>query len=125
MRACLALMCVLSFAAVAVAEEAYPYAPSVVPGERWKDLQLKVVKPKGEHDLIKALDQAKREGKFTFIQVGRQNCTNTMQLWHMLADGSVKLPENFIYADISRDDDVMRQAFEERFTMVPGEGTLS
>lgn len=124
MRACLALMCVLSFAAVAVAEEAYPYAPSVVPGERWKDLQLKVVKPKGEHDLIKALDQAKREGKFTFIQLGRQNCTNTMQLWHMLADGSVKLPENFIYADISRDDDVMRQAFEERFTMDEFSGWL-
>lgn len=117
MRACLAWMFALPLAAAVFAEGPRPYAPSVVPGERWKDLQLKVVKPQGEHDLPKALARAKAEGKFTFVQVGRENCTNTMQLWHMLADGRVKLPENFVYADISRDDDEMRRAFEERFTM--------
>ena len=117
MRACLAWVFALPLAAAVFAEGPRPYAPSVVPGERWKDLQLKVVKPQGEHDLPKALARAKAEGKFTFVQVGRENCTNTMQLWHMLADGRVRLPGNFVYADISRDDDEMRRAFEERFTM--------
>lgn len=107
----------LAGAAFAAEAEARGFAPSSVPGEKWKDLQLKVVKPKGEHDLLKALAQAKKERKFTFVQMSRANCTNSMQLWHLLADGRVKLPGNFVYADLSRDDDEMRAAFEERFSL--------
>lgn len=123
MRLICPTLCVLALTVCAFAQEPAaegkprPYAPSSIPGEKWKDLQLKVVKPKGEHDLLKALDTAKRAGKYTFIQVGRQNCTNTMQLWHMLADGRVKIPDNFVYADISRDDDAMRMEFESRFAL--------
>lgn len=117
MKGLFAVLCVVALGMAAWAEGERPFAPSVIPGEKWKDLQLKVVKPKGEHDLLKALAQAKQERKFTFVQMSRQNCTNSMQLWHLLADGRVKLPGNFVYADLSRDDDAMRQAFEERFSL--------
>lgn len=110
------LFAFLALASVAVAGER-SFAPSTIPGKKWQDAQFKVVKPKGCHDLPKALAQAKKEGKFVFVQVGRENCTNTMQLWHMLADGRVSLPKNFLYADISGDDEEMRTAFDERFTI--------
>lgn len=103
--------------AFATSAEERPFAPSTVPGKKWQDAQFKIVKPKGGHDLPKVLAQAKREGKFVFVQVGRENCTNTMQLWHMLADGRVSLPKVFLYADISGDDEEMRTAFDERFTI--------
>lgn len=105
---------VLTFAAKA---EERPYAASTIPGKKWQDAQFKIVKPQGGHDLPKVLAQAKQEEKFVFVQVGRENCTNTMQLWHMLADGRVTLPKNFLYADISGDDEEMRSAFDERFTI--------
>ncbi len=110
------LFAFLALASVAVAGER-PFAPSTIPGKKWQDAQFKVVKPKGCHDLPKTLAQARKEGKFVFVQVGRENCTNTMQLWHMLADGRVSLPKNFLYADISGDDEEMRTAFDERFTI--------
>lgn len=119
MKTLVIFACAAALAGAAVAEETgeRAFAPSSIPGEKWKDLQLKVVKPEGEHDLLKALEKAKAERKFTFVQMSRQNCTNSMQLWHLLADGRVRLPGNFVYADLSRDDDEMRMAFEERFTL--------
>ena len=110
------LFSVLALALTSIAGER-PYAPSTIPGKKWQDVQFKVVKPKGGHDLPKVLAQAKAEGKFVFVQVGREKCTNTMQLWHMLADGRVALPKTFLYADISGDDEEMRRAFDERFTI--------
>ncbi|MDO4528352.1 MAG: hypothetical protein Q4C03_06195 [bacterium] len=80
-------------------------------------LQLKVQKPKGEHDLKKAMDMAKEENKFLLVQYGRENCTNCQKVWNMLGDGRVKLPEDYIYADVSVDDAETRMIFEATFSV--------
>ena len=113
----LALLLCLALGAASLCAEERPYAPSSIPGKKWQDAQFKVVKPKGSHDLPATLAKAKAEKKYVFVQMGRQNCTNTMQLWHMLADGRVTLPKDFLYADISGDDEEMRMAFEANFSM--------
>ena len=98
------------------AEAEKGFAPSKVPTPAGCE-QLKVVKPKGEHDLAKAIAQAKREEKFLFIQYGRENCTNCQKVWNMLGDGRIKLPEGMLYADVSCDDDETRAVFEETFSV--------
>lgn len=80
-------------------------------------LQLIVNKPKGEHDLKKAMERAKTEEKFLLIQYGRENCTNCQKVWNMLGDGSVKLPNDYIYADVSVDDPDTRMIFEATFSV--------
>lgn len=80
-------------------------------------LQLEVKKPKGEHDLKKAMDMAKKENKFLLVQYGRENCTNCQKVWNMLGDGRVKLPEDYIYADVSVDDAETRMIFEATFSV--------
>jgi hypothetical protein len=92
------------------------FAPSTVPAGA-TCLQLKVTKPRGEHDLLKAMNNAKAKGKFLLIQYGRENCTNCQKVWNMLGDGSVKIPEDYLYADVSVDDPETRAIFEETFSI--------
>jgi hypothetical protein len=79
--------------------------------------QLVVKKPKGEHDLQKAMKQAKEEGKFLLIQYGRENCTNCQKVWNMLGDGRIQIPEDMLYADVSVDDPETRMIFEATFSV--------
>ena len=108
----LAMFWVVAFTAAmrAEAEERAFASSSVATPEGC--VQLEVTKPKGEHDLAKALARARDEGKFLFIQYGRENCTNCQKVWNMLGDGRVVLPDDFLYADISCDDSEMRTLFE-------------
>lgn len=92
------------------------FAPSTVPAGA-TCLQLKVTKPRGEHDLLKAMNDAKAKGKFLLIQYGRENCTNCQKVWNMLGDGSVPIPEDYLYADVSVDDPETRAIFEETFSI--------
>lgn len=91
------------------------FAPSQVPTPEGC-LQLEVKKPKGEHDLAKAMAQAKKENKFLFIQLGRENCTNCQKVWNMLGSGKVKL-DGMIYADASCDDPETLAQFQETFSV--------
>lgn len=92
------------------------FAPTTVPTRPGCE-QLKVVKPRGEHDLQKAMADAKAQGKFLFIQYGRENCTNCQKVWNMLGDGRIQLPDDFLYADVSVDDPETRAVFEESFSV--------
>jgi len=92
------------------------FAPSPVPTPAWC-VQLKVVKPKGEHDLAKAIAQAKKEKKFLFVQYGRENCTNCQKVWNMLGDKRITLPSNMLYADVSCDDEETRSEFDATFSV--------
>ncbi len=92
------------------------FAPSRIPTPEGC-VQLEVKKPKGEHDLAKAMAQAKREKKFLLIQYGRDNCTNCQKVWNMLGDGRVPLPNDFLYADTSCDDDETRALFQATFSV--------
>lgn len=96
------------------AEAEKGFAPSPVPTPKGCE-QIVVKKPKGEHDLAKAMARAKAEQKFLLIQYGRENCTNCQKVWNMLGSGAVKLPEDFLYADVSVDDAETRAVFEETF----------
>lgn len=111
-------LALLAFTNSSFAEEASAkaFAPSTVPTPAGCE-QLKVVKPKGEHDLRKAMDQAKAQQKFLLIQYGRENCTNCQKVWNMLGNGSIPLPEDFLYADVSVDDPETRMLFEETFSV--------
>lgn len=91
------------------------FAPSQVPTPEGC-VQLEVKKPKGEHDLAKAMAQAKQEGKFLLIQLGRENCTNCQKVWNMLGSGKVKL-EGLLYADASCDDPETMATFQETFSV--------
>lgn len=93
-----------------------PFAPSTVPAAPDCE-QLKVVKPRGEHDLRQAMENAKTQNKFLLIQYGRENCTNCQKVWNMLGDGRIPLPEDFLYADVSVDDPETRAVFEETFSV--------
>lgn len=108
------LMCAGLAAAALCAEKGF--APSLVPTPKGC-VQLEVKKPKGEHDLEKAMARAKKEKKFLFVQYGRENCTNCQKVWNMLGDGRVTLPKDFIYADTSCDDEETRGAFEATFSV--------
>lgn len=114
------LLCAGLVATVLCAEKGF--APSPVPTPKGC-LQLEVKKPKGEHDLAKAMEQAKREKKFLFVQYGRENCTNCQKVWNMLGDGRIKLPKDFVYADTSCDDEETRSTFEATFS-VEDDGVL-
>lgn len=92
------------------------FAPSTVPAGPGCE-QLTVKKPKGEHDLRKAMADAKAQNKFLLIQYGRNNCTNCQKVWNMLGNGSIPLPEDFMYADVSVDDPETRATFEETFSV--------
>lgn len=92
------------------------FAPSTVPSAP-DCVQLEVVKPRGEHDLRQAMENAKTQNKFLLIQYGRENCTNCQKVWNMLGDGSIPLPEDFLYADVSVDDPETRAIFEETFSV--------
>lgn len=113
---CLLAMGVLSCIAQAETFSDKPFAPSTVPAGA-DCVQLKVVKPRGEHDLRKAMDNAKAKNKFLLIQYGRENCTNCQKVWNMLGNGSIPLPEDFLYADVSVDDPETRATFEETFSV--------
>lgn len=108
------LLCAGLCAGVVCAEKGF--APSLVPTPKGC-VQLKVRKPKGEHDLSKAMETAKRERKFLFVQYGRENCTNCQKVWNMLGDGRISLPKDFVYADVSCDDEETRGAFEAVFSV--------
>ncbi len=92
------------------------FAPSPIPTPAWC-IQLEVTKLPGEHDLAKAIADAKKNNHFLFIQYGRVNCTNCQKVWNMLGDGRIKLPENMKYADVSCDDRETRATFEETFSV--------
>ncbi len=92
------------------------FAPSTVPTPAWCE-QIPVQKLPGEHDLAKAIAQAKEKGYFLFIQYGRENCTNCQKVWNMLGNGRIKLPSNMTYADVSCDDPETRAVFEETFSV--------
>lgn len=91
------------------------FAPSRVPTPEGC-VQLEVKKPKGEHDLAKAMAQAKAEKKFLLIQLGRENCTNCQKVWNMLGSGQVKL-DGLLYADVSCDDPETMAQFQETFSV--------
>ena len=93
-----------------------PFAKSTVPADPLCE-QLAVTKPRGEHDLKKAMDNAKAQNKFLLIQYGRENCTNCQKVWNMLGNGSIPLPEDYLYADVSVDDPETRALFEETFSI--------
>ena len=93
-----------------------PFAKSTVPAGPLCE-QLAVTKPRGEHDLKKAMDNAKAQNKFLLIQYGRENCTNCQKVWNMLGNGSIPLPEDYLYADVSVDDPETRALFEETFAI--------
>jgi hypothetical protein len=93
-----------------------PFAKSTVPAGPLCE-QLTVTKPRGEHDLKKAMENAKTQNKFLLIQYGRENCTNCQKVWNMLGDGRIPLPEDFLYADVSVDDPETRAIFEETFSV--------
>ena len=93
-----------------------PFAKSTVPAGPLCE-QLAVTKPRGEHDLKKAMDNAKAQNKFLLIQYGRENCTNCQKVWNMLGNGSIPLPEDYLYADVSVDDPETRALFEETFSI--------
>ena len=93
-----------------------PFAKSTVPTGPLCE-QLVVIKPRGEHDLKKAMDNAKAQNKFLLIQYGRENCTNCQKVWNMLGNGSIPLPEDYLYADVSVDDPETRALFEETFSI--------
>ena len=79
--------------------------------------QVKVAKRlRGEHDLAYAMAEAKRQKKFLFIQLGRTNCTNCQKVWNMLGQEQVKLPKDFLYADVSTDDPETYEVFEAHFS---------
>ena len=98
------------------AAPAKPFAESAVPTPEGCE-QVPVKKLPGEHDLAKAMEQAKAQGKFLFIQYGRTNCTNCQKVWNLLGSGAVKLPGNFLYADVSCDDEATRMVFEETISV--------
>ena len=93
-----------------------PFAKSTVPAGPLCE-QLVVTKPRGEHDLKKAMNNAKAQSKFLLIQYGRENCTNCQKVWNMLGNGSIPLPEDYLYADVSVDDPETRALFEETFSI--------
>ena len=113
---------VFFFSVLGMAETEKKFAPSLVPTPKGC-LQLTVVKPKGEHDLTKAISNAKREKKFLFIQYGRENCTNCQKVWNMLGKKEIKLPPNMLYADTSCDDEETRAEFDPTFS-IEDEGRL-
>lgn len=110
----LLLSCLTLTAGALAAEGEKGFAPSTVPTPKGCE-QIKVVKPKGEHDLAKAIAKAKAEKKFLLVQYGRENCTNCQKVWNMLGDGRIKMPADFLYADTSCDDAETRAVFEETF----------
>ncbi|MEG1479507.1 MAG: hypothetical protein RSD41_00660 [Kiritimatiellia bacterium] len=116
MKTSLLLSFILATFVLSAEETPKAFAPSTVPA-REGCVQLKVVKPKGEHDLQKALRKAKEQKKFLFIQYGRENCTLCQRMWNMLGDGSIKLPADFSYADVSCDDSDTQTYFYENFVM--------
>jgi hypothetical protein len=93
-----------------------PFAKSTVPAGPLCE-QLTVTKPRGEHDLKKAMENAKAQNKFLLIQYGRENCTNCQKVWNMLGNGSIPLPDDYLYADVSVDDPETRAIFEETFSV--------
>ena len=93
-----------------------PFAKSTVPAGPLCE-QLTVTKPRGEHDLKKAMENAKAQNKFLLIQYGRENCTNCQKVWNMLGNGSIPLPNDYLYADVSVDDPETRAIFEETFSV--------
>jgi hypothetical protein len=113
-RSLILLTCLSLLSCTLLAEK--EFAKSTVPTPEGC-LQLEINKPKGEHDLKKAMDQAKATGKFLLIQYGRENCTNCQKVWNMLGDGRVKIPEDYLYADVSVDDPETRMIFEATFSV--------
>lgn len=114
----LGLLITLGCQMILMAEESAEktFAKSTVPAGPFCE-QIKVTKPKGEHDLQKAMATAKAQQKFLLIQYGRENCTNCQKVWNMLGNGSIPLPDDFLYADISVDDPESRAIFEETFSV--------
>ncbi len=109
------LLCTLG-SALLHATEKKAFAPSTVPTPAWCQ-QIEVKKLPGEHDLDKAMAQAKAENTYLFIQYGRENCTNCQKVWNMLGNGRIKLPEQMRYADVSCDDPETRMTFEANFSV--------
>ncbi len=113
------VLSLLTLSAGVLMAEAAPkkgFAPSTIPTPAWCQ-QLAVKKPVGEHDLAKAMAEAKAAGEYLFIQYGRENCTNCQKVWNMLGDGRIKLPAKMRYADTSCDDPETRMTFEANFSV--------
>ncbi len=116
MKLTLLLSVLCASMAFAQPEAKKAFAPSTVPTPAWCQ-QLEVKKLPGEHDLAKAMAEAKQSGTFLFIQYGRLNCTNCQKVWNMLGDGRVKLPPQMRYADTSCDDPETQMTFEANFSI--------
>ena len=67
-------------------------------------------------DVIKALSQAKKEGKMGFILMGRENCGNCQATRTMVNEGKVPVStDKFVVADINIDDPRDAAEFEREF----------
>lgn len=71
----------------------------------------------GIHNLEEAVNTAKAENKFVFVQYGRELCSNCQKVWDILACKDVVLPDNMIYADVDCDDAATIEFFAMNFTI--------
>ncbi len=71
----------------------------------------------GVHNLEEAVNTAKAENKFVFVQYGRELCSNCQKVWDILACKDVILPDNMIYADVNCDDPATVEFFSMNFTI--------
>lgn len=67
-------------------------------------------------DMMKAIHQATKENKMTFILMGRPTCSNCNATKQMISEGKVPVTaETFVMADISADDQRVSAAFKQKF----------
>jgi thioredoxin-related protein len=72
--------------------------------------------PKWDTDLSKALAQARKENKMTFILLGREECGNCQATRKMVNEGKVPVSaDKFVIADINTDDPASDDSFLNRF----------
>lgn len=61
--------------------------------------------PAGITSLKAAIKAARTQGKFLFVQLGRENCGNCQQLKSMITQNELPLSDTrYVYADVDFDD---------------------
>jgi thioredoxin-related protein len=72
--------------------------------------------PKWGFDVSKAILQAGKENKMTFILMGRENCGNCQATKKLVNESKVPVtPESFVVADIDVDNQKARAEFDRKF----------
>jgi thioredoxin-related protein len=72
--------------------------------------------PKWGADVSKAIMQAGKENKMTFILLGREACSNCQATRKLVNESKVPItPESFVIADIDVDNQKSRGEFDRKF----------